>query len=331
MASPPNPVTGDWLFYDYDGPPTLPTGGRVTTRYEGGTAPGDSGGPLYMYENGRWWVIGVTSGPDAGYYRDGRVRTDMAEIEAFTGYSWARPVEPALEMKWVAQDLTGTLANGAAVTAWTRQDGTEAWTTTAADGGVGTPLLVTNATPSGRAAVNFGGNSRLGLSAAANPVAIETAFTVVMVFKANAAGAGAQGNWFDNTGLLDGDESGVVNDWGVSFASTGRPALGVGNPDASLYAGGSSLVDGNWHVLVASWDASEVSGDAAGTDRNMTLYVDSPGNMVRRAGPEFLNMARRAASVTLGEAGTLRGISMVRWPNCGSTAELWVRRLRQIS
>lgn len=297
VSSPPNPVTADWLYYDNDGPPSRPS--RTTTWYEGGTAPGDSGGPLYQFENGRWYVIGVTSGPDSGYYRDGRVRTDMGQIESLTGHSWARPVTPALEMRWLAQDLAASTADGAAVTAWPRQGGTEAWTNLTVDGASGTATLTHAATPNGTAAVDFPGTARLALAAAANPVGGESSFTVAMVVRADAAGAGAEGNWFDNTGLIDGDESGVKNDWGLAMASTGKPGLGIGNADTTRYAG-TSIQDGQWHVVVASWDGAEVTGDAAGTDKNMAVYVDGAANASRVQGPEFLNVARTSASLTLG-------------------------------
>lgn len=297
VSNPPNAVTSDWLYYDNDGPPSRPS--RTTTWFEGGTAPGDSGGPLYMFENGRWYVIGVTSGPDAGYYRDGRVRTDMSQIESLTGHSWARPVTPALEMRWVAQDLTATVADGAAVSSWPRNGGSDAWTNSTAEGGAGTASLVHAATPNGTAAVDFPGTARLGLAGTSNPVSGESSFTIAMVVRADAAGAGAEGNWFDNTGLIDADESGVKNDWGLSLASTGKPGIGLGNADSTQYSG-TAIHDGQWRVIVATWDGSELTGDAAGTDRNTSIYIDSVSNVARRQGPEFLNVARTGVNLTLG-------------------------------
>jgi autotransporter-associated beta strand protein len=299
VSSPPNPVSSSWLYYDYDGPPSRPQGNRATTWYEGGTAPGDSGGPLYMFENGRWYVIGVTSGPDAGYYRDGRVRTDISSIESITGHQWARPVTPALAMRWVAQDLTSSLTNGATITSWPRAGGSEAWTNQAADGAAGAVTLAHNATPAGTAAAVFPGNARLGLPAAHNPVANRSAFTVAMFVRVNASGVGEEGSWFNNTAVIDADESGVNNDWGLAIASTGKVGLGIGNADTTRYSG-PPVDDGQWRVIVASWDGAEVSGDASGNDLNMNVHVDSAASATRAQGPEFLNVARSAVNLTLG-------------------------------
>lgn len=305
VSSPPPAVTTDWLYYDFDGPPTrLQNAARPTTYYEGGTAPGDSGGPLYMFENGRWYVIGVTSGPDAGFYRDGRVRTDMGQIESISGHQWARPTTPALEMRWVAQDLVTAVADGGAVASWARQGGSEAWSHAAGDGGVGTVTLAHAATPTGNAAVDFPGTARLGLPAVANPVNGETAFSVAMVLRADAAGAGADGQWFNNTGLLDAEVAGSTNDWGLALSASGKPALGIGNPDTTAYAPGASITDGQWHVVVATWDGSEVTGDAVGNDRNLSVYLDGSTNVTRVQAAEFLNVSRNGVSLTLGGSRT---------------------------
>ena len=300
VASPPAAATTDYLYYDFDRAPSRTTPNRLTSFYEGGTAPGDSGGPLYMFEDGRWFVIGVTSGPDAGFYRDGRVRTDMAQIETATGYSWARPTVPALEMKWLAQDLAATVADGAAVTSWPRQGGADAWSNSGGNGATGTATLAHNATPTGKAAIDFPGTARLALPAASNPVSNETAFTVAMVVRADTAGTGTETGWSANTGLLDADDAGTVNDWGLALASTGKPGLGVGNPDTTQYAAATSISDGQWHVVVATWDGSEVTGDAVGNDKNLSVYVDGLANAARRQAAEFLNVGRNAVTLTLG-------------------------------
>lgn len=249
-----------------------------------------------MYENGRWYVVGVTSGPDSGYYRDGRVRTDLGQIESITGHLWARPVPPSLEMRWVAQDLVSTVASGSAIPSWPRQGGADAWSS--ANGGVGVTTLTHAATPSGKAAVEFAGATRLGLAAASNPIANETSFTIAMVVRADLAGNGTQAQWHQHTGILDADEAGSVNDWGLAIESSGKMGFGIGKTDTTAFS--SNLADQQWHVIVAKWDGSEVSGDAAGLDRNLSLYVDQVSQVTRVQGAEFLNVARLGSSVTLG-------------------------------
>lgn len=81
-------VTETELHYDFDGPPSKPYKNSYTP-YEGGTAPGDSGGPLYMQtDDGQWFVVGVTSGPRNNYYADGRVSSCISFIEEKTGYKY---------------------------------------------------------------------------------------------------------------------------------------------------------------------------------------------------------------------------------------------------
>lgn len=302
VSSPPPAVTNDWIYYDFDGPPSrLQNSSRPTSLYEGGTAPGDSGGPLYMFEDGRWYVIGVTSGPDAGFYRDGRVRTDMAQIESITSYSWARPTTAALEMRWLAQDLTTTVANGGTVTSWPRVGGNDAWTNQSANGAVGATTLSHAATPTGSAAVDFPGDARLSLASSSNPIAGKTAFTVAMVVKADAVGTGTDSDtWSDQTGLLDADDVNGGNDWGLTLTGSGKTAFGVGNPNVTQPGPATSLADGQWHVVVATWDGAEVTGDFAGSDKNMSLYVDSATQVTRVQGAEFLNVGRTSVSLALG-------------------------------
>jgi autotransporter-associated beta strand protein len=76
--------------------------------YEGATAPGDSGGPMFMEENGRLWVIGETFGvapPAPGFYH-GRVSAYKDWIRATTGINFN-------EANWDADPATPGIQNGA--------------------------------------------------------------------------------------------------------------------------------------------------------------------------------------------------------------------------
>ena len=60
--------------------------------------------------------------------------------------------------------------------------------------------------------------------------------------------------------------------------------------------GNGSLNDGNWHVVVATWDGSEISSDNAGDDLNMKLFVDSIDQNRQAQGPSYINVGRDAVS-----------------------------------
>lgn len=68
-------ATENELHYRYE------SKGPGHTEFEGGTAPGDSGGPLYAQVDGKWVVIGVTTGPRKGFYADCRLSTKAAWID----------------------------------------------------------------------------------------------------------------------------------------------------------------------------------------------------------------------------------------------------------
>lgn len=77
-------TTGICLQFSYDGT----NAGALP--YEGATAPGDSGGPMFMEENGRLWVVGETFGvapPAPGFYH-GRVSAYLDWIETITGINF---------------------------------------------------------------------------------------------------------------------------------------------------------------------------------------------------------------------------------------------------
>lgn len=75
--------------------------------YEGATAPGDSGGPMFMEENGRLWVVGETYGvapPAPGFYH-GQVSAYRDWIRTTTGLNFN-------EANWDADPQTPGIQNG---------------------------------------------------------------------------------------------------------------------------------------------------------------------------------------------------------------------------
>ncbi|MCB1133588.1 MAG: hypothetical protein KDN05_20890, partial [Verrucomicrobiae bacterium] len=265
-------VDPQFLFYNYNGSPEAAPPSEFTTLYEGGTGPGDSGGPMYVYSRGRFFNASVTSGPDNGDYRDGRLSTHLTAMVSRLGFTFAYPQPLESAGTWTAQDLAASLANHDPVDSWFDTTGDHAWSRFS-DGGTGAPLWIENATPTGLAALRFDGDDAMGLPASANPFADGTALSVALVIRADNVGSGSEATPFGTTGLLD--SSDATNGWGLSFSPSGRCGIGVEDRDGAVQsifrggAGNASLVDGNWHVLVATWDGSEIAADKAGDDRNL--------------------------------------------------------------
>jgi hypothetical protein len=119
------------------------------------------------------------------------------------------------------------------------------------------PVFHIPATPSGAPSVVFDSASAnsLLLAGASSPVAGLTNFSVVIVFKADAASTSANVNWYSQTGILDAEESGVHNDWGIAVDGNGNLNFGIGNPDYTLANPNYSLVNNNvLHVAVVAFD-----------------------------------------------------------------------------
>jgi hypothetical protein len=138
------------------------------------------------------------------------------------------------------------LATGAPVGSWSGDINPAA---TAYQGSVA-PLFRSAATPAGTPAVVFEAtnSSSMLLSGAYSPVGGRSNFTVVLVFKATASGSGS-GQWFGQAGILDAEEVGTWNDWGIALNSSSQLSLGTGNPDMTM-ASAVSVNDGNYHVAV---------------------------------------------------------------------------------
>jgi len=304
-------VTQQLMYFLKEGDPTTSTDPR-TTRYEAGPAPGDSGAPTYLYSRGRFYHASVHWGVfiGRGFYNT-RTSTHLDSIQTESGLEFAYPKNLTPEAVWVAEDLASSLSNLSTVSSWADRLDTLTFSN-ATDGGTGAPVFVENGTPTGLASVRFDGNDALGLSALENPFAGETAMSIVMVVKPNAVGAGLEVNDFDTAGLLDAT-AGSPNGWSLSYAANGRigwsldDSLNSADPVESQFRGGvgnGSLNDGNWHVVVATWDGSEISSDNAGDDQNMKLFVDSINQSKRTQGPSYINVGRDAVALLLGDSQT---------------------------
>ncbi len=146
--------------------------------------------------------------------------------------------------RWVAEDLAA-LDDGDAVAAWTSYSNR---TVVGASGFQ--PTFKKNVTPAGGAAVRF---NRHWMVSSSSPFGGATAFSIAIVFKASAPGAGDAAQWYGKSGIVDAEQGGVTADWGTVLDEQGRVAIGSGAPDITTYSPLPSLVDGNYHIAVFTW------------------------------------------------------------------------------
>lgn len=72
------------------------------------------------------------------------------------------------------------------------------------------------------------------------------------------------GQWYNGTGLVDGEVSGVVNDFGTSLLG-GKLAFGTGNPDYTI-SSTTTINDGKWHHVAVT--RTQASGQ-------LQIYIDA--------------------------------------------------------
>lgn len=126
------------------------------------------------------------------------------------------------------------------------------------------PTLLKNATVSGASAVQFNGSK---LTVSDSPVGGRAAFSIALVLKVDQVGVNEASQWYGKSGIVDAEQPGVVNDWGIVVGSNGELGFGVGNTDRTVYLDSPtypSIVDGNYHVLVCTWGSG-----------NQRMYLDS--------------------------------------------------------
>lgn len=110
-------------------------------------------------------------------------------------------------------------------------------------------------------ALRFDGDDHVVL-----PRLVDDSFTVTFHVRSKSRGRGRSSDtrWFTGTGLVDGEVSGIVDDWGIAWHSDGIVAAGTGRPE-TFVASRAGLNDGEWHHVAFSRDQD--SGAIA-------LYVD---------------------------------------------------------
>jgi hypothetical protein len=189
-------------------------------------------------------------------------------LAAVTG---ALSAQAALIDVWRAADLD-TLADGDLISRW-KSAGNR--TLTAAAGLQ--PTFKQDATPAGSPAVRF--TQDWLKMASGSPAGGLTNFSLALVFKADASGGDYDSQWYGKSGLIDAEQGGVTEDWGLVIDEHGQLGMGMGNPDLSVYLSDSpSLADAKYHAAVFTWGNGaqgiwldnqwSVSGPASTLDRN---------------------------------------------------------------
>ncbi|EEF60041.1 LamG-like jellyroll fold domain-containing protein [Pedosphaera parvula] len=168
------------------------------------------------------------------------VNQTLANTYALSGFGGV-PVT-----RWVADTLSGS--DGSAISSWPdKLAGRNAGQTTSAR----QPKLFSNVINHHKTVrFNSAANQYLTVSATDSPVSAMGSFTLLVVFKTSTPGS-SSGLFYQNTGLLGCEQSGVVQDWALCLngsqlgAGLGGGTSGCGS-DLGLYGG--SVTDGNPHI-----------------------------------------------------------------------------------
>ena len=107
----------------------------------------------------------------------------------------------------------------------------------------GSPVLLQDGI-GGRAAIRFDSSDGIDLfrvRAAVNPLARVDDFSAAIVFETDSQSlVGNNGAWFESTGLVDSNSTGLSTDWGLTINSSGQVAAGLGdgfgNPTKTVYS-----------------------------------------------------------------------------------------------
>ncbi|MCX6924379.1 MAG: hypothetical protein NT154_14370, partial [Verrucomicrobia bacterium] len=154
------------------------------------------------------------------------------------------------------------------------------------------PIFRVLATPSGSAAIGFTNQGVLFIPGDVSPMGGRTNFSIAIVFRSYTNGNAAGQQWYYQTGILDAEEGGVQNDWGISLDSNGVLNFGIGSPDYTFPDGNNTVADSAWHIAVF---ASEE------TSQQLRINLDDLPTSVS-AGANVSRAPRDPANILLGKS-----------------------------
>ena len=241
-----------------------------------------SGGPYIVITN-----LNATTYTDASVTNNRTYYYVVSAVNAVgEGINSAQAsANPSALMVWFKADAITNLNNGAAVSTWTdlSGNGCNAMQTLSAN----QPTYVTNAM-NGLPVVRF--NSINGTYLwLYRPV--QDDFTMIFVYQSS-QGVNTGLNFWEGAGLVNGEQSGTVNDFGTSLNANGQILAGTGNPDTTIHSV-AGFANGLPHVVTFKRTKS------AGL---LDLYVDSTLVAAGTAGTQSLTAPNQ---LLLGTQGTL--------------------------
>ncbi len=108
---------------------------------------------------------------------------------------------------------------------------------------------------------------------------VQNDFTIIIVYQSSQNNQGTGAAFWQGAGLVNGDLSGTVNDFGMQINSLGQVVAGTGNPDTSLTTGGGY---NNGRPHVASFKRTRSTGALA-------IYIDGVQTAASTGGTSALN------------------------------------------
>jgi fibronectin type 3 domain-containing protein len=184
---------------------------------------------------------------------------------------------PFILAVWFAADGITGLVNGATVSIWTDASGNINNATQAVL--IQQPVYATNAI-NGLPVVRFNSTNSTCL---AFDRPIQDDFTIIFVYQSSQTNQGTGTAFFNGSGLVNGDQPGTQDDFGVSLNANGQVIVGTGNPDTSVNSG-DGYNDGKPHVV--TFERMESSGA-------LILYVDGTQVATGTGGTESLTAPSR--------------------------------------
>ncbi len=160
---------------------------------------------------------------------------------------------------WLADESVSATEDGV-VTEWSDQIGNRSAR------GIGTPQRVSGEL-GGRASIRFeaaDGADGLQVRSVDNPLAGAGDFSVAVTFVTDSDQlVGTDGQWFQNTGLVDANALGLSEDWGISLNAAGQISTGMGDgfaqPQRTMYSSASGVNDGALHTVVVTRQGAQMA------------------------------------------------------------------------